>query len=117
MSTADGAVGAHVEVLNNGPGNLRWDLVILGDGYRADQVQQFHDDVDAFQSQALKSTPPFDELWPAINVQRVDVISTDSEADDPLTCQDDPERTVVGSGATPRTFLTPPFAATACGGA
>jgi hypothetical protein len=109
MSTADGTVGAHVEVVSNGPGNLRWDLVILGDGYRADQLQLFHDDVEAFQSQVLKGTPPFDELWSAINVHRVDVISAESGADDPLTCPDDPVGTVGGSGATPRTFFDATF--------
>jgi IgA Peptidase M64 len=108
MSTADGSVGAHVKIVNNGPGNRRWDLVIVGDGYRAGQLRRFHDDVEAFHSQVLKTTPPFDELWPAINVHRVDVTSTDSGADDPRTCRDDPPGKH-GSGAKRRTFFDATF--------
>jgi hypothetical protein len=83
MSTADGTVGATVKVVDNGPESSRWDLVILGDGYRSAELNQFHEDVERFCAEVLKPTPPFDELWPAINVHRIDVTSTDSGADNP----------------------------------
>jgi hypothetical protein len=48
-------------------------------------------------------TPPYNDLWAAINVFRIDVASTDSGAADPKKCG--------GSGASPRTY----FDATFCG--
>jgi len=34
MSTSDGMVGTATKVVDNGPGDSRWDLVVMGDGYR-----------------------------------------------------------------------------------
>jgi hypothetical protein len=103
MSASDGTVGATVKVVDNGPEESRWDLVILGDGYRAAELPQFHEDVERFCAKVLKPTPPFDELWPAINVHRIDVSSTDSGADDPEVCG--------GTGARLRTFFDASFCA------
>ena len=58
----------------------------------------------------FRATPPFDRLWPAINVHRIDVVSTDSGADDPVDCPDAP-----GSGAGPRTFFDASFCSVAPG--
>jgi hypothetical protein len=55
----------------------------LGDGYRRGELSKFHDDVEQFWAEVLKPTPPFDQLWPAINVHRVDVTSAQSGADMP----------------------------------
>jgi hypothetical protein len=101
MSAADGTVGATVKVVDNGPEALRWDLVILGDGYRAAELPRFHDDVERFCAAVLKPTPPFDDLWPTINVHRIDVTSTDSGADNPC----DP------GAVTARTFFDASFCA------
>jgi hypothetical protein len=103
MSAADGTVAAPVKVIDNGPGESRWDLVIMGDGYRAAELPKFHDDVEQFCAEVLKPTPPFDELWPAINVHRIDVTSTDSGADLPKECG--------GTGPPRRTFLDAIFCA------
>jgi IgA peptidase M64 len=83
MSTSDGAVGTATKVVDNGPGGRRWDLVVMGDGYRRGELTKFHDDVERFWAEVLKPTPPFDQLWPAINVHRVDVTSAQSGADMP----------------------------------
>jgi IgA Peptidase M64 len=83
MSTSDGAVGTATKVVDNGPGGRRWDLVVMGDGYRRGELSKFHDDVEWFWAEVLKPTPPFDQLWPAINVHRVDVTSAQSGADMP----------------------------------
>ena len=85
MTTSDGSVGATVKVVDHGPNGLRWNLVILGDGYRAGELGTYHADVQNFLN-TLVATPPFDELWCGINVHRVDVTSTDSGADDPTAC-------------------------------
>ena len=49
----------------------------------------------------LKNTRPLDELWNAINIYRVDVVSTDSGADDPVACG--------GTGAAPATYFDGSF--------
>jgi IgA Peptidase M64 len=85
MSASDGSVGAATKVVDNGPGGRRWDLVVMGDGYRRSELSKFHDDVERFWAEVLQPTPPFDQLWPAINVHRVDVTSAQSGADMPCT--------------------------------
>ena len=60
---------------------------ILGDGYRASELTQYHADVQNILT-TLRSTPPYDGLWCGINVHRIDVTSTDSGADDPTICPD-----------------------------
>ena len=76
-------------------------LVVLGDGYRTGEIAKYHTDVQAFVDR-LKGTPPYTDLWCGINVHRVDVTSTDSGADDPVTCAG-------GSGATPKTYFDATF--------
>jgi hypothetical protein len=100
LSTADGTVVGTTQVLDNGPRDQRWNLVLMGDGYQAAQLDQFANDVQAFVN-TLLATPPFDELRRAINVLRVDVSSTDSGADDPTACG--------GTGATARTYFDAAF--------
>jgi hypothetical protein len=108
MTTADGSVGGATKIVDHGPNNPRWNLVIVGDGYRASELAKYHTDAQAFVD-AMRVTPPFDELWCAINVHRVDVTSTDSGADDPTTCAG-------GTGATPRTYFDATFCSSWGGG-
>ena len=110
MSASDGAVGALEKIVDNGPNRDRWNLVILGDGYAVAELAKYHSDVQQFVL-TLRATSPFDKLWPAINVHRVDVVSTDSGADDPVDCPDG-----AGSGARPLTFFDASFCSVAPGG-
>lgn len=82
MSASDGYVVGTTKVVDHGPDNARWNLVIIGDGYRASELVQYHTDVQSFLT-TLRVTPPYDELFCGINVHRIDVVSTDSGADDP----------------------------------
>lgn len=107
MSATDGSIGGTVKVVDHGPPGSRWNLVVLGDGYRATELAQYHTDVENFLN-GMSATPPFDDLWCGINVYRIDVTSTDSGADDPTTCAG-------GTGATPRTYYDATFC-TAWGG-
>jgi hypothetical protein len=107
MSTADGFVAGTTRIVDHGDDALRYNIVILGDGYRAAEMAKYHADAAAFVT-ALHAAAPFADLWCGINVHRVDVVSTDSGADDPATCGDGS----AGSGATPKTY----FDATFCGG-
>lgn len=101
MSTTDGSVVGVTKVVDNGPANRRWNLVLLAEGYRTAELPKFASDVTAFVT-LLFATRPFDTLQYAINVYRVDVSSTDSGADDPGgACG--------GTGATARTYFDATF--------
>ncbi len=102
MGTSDGHVVGTTKIVDHGSAAVRWNLAILSEGYTQAQLGQFHNDVDGFV-QALRGTPPFDELWCGINVYRVDVASNQSGADDPASCG--------GPGTTAATY----FDATFCG--
>jgi hypothetical protein len=101
MSTSDGTVIGTTKILDHGPANARWNIVIMSDGYQAGQLSQFAADAQKFVSKLL-ATSPYDVLQRAINVFRVDVSSTDSGADDPVTCTG-------GTGATARTYFDASF--------
>src|SRR3954470_1735570 len=69
-----------VSVVNNGLPQQKWNLVVLGDGYRDVELGDFHTHVDDFV-ETLRATPPFGANWSAINVYRIDVASNESGAD------------------------------------
>jgi hypothetical protein len=106
MTTADGYIAGLHKIVDNGPNSQRYNIVILGDGYRASELAQFATDVRSFID-TFQATAPYDRLWSGINIHRVDVVSTDSGADDPGTCGDGS----TGSGVTAKTY----FDATFCG--
>ncbi len=101
MSASDGYIVGTTKIVDHGPDGSRWNLVIIGDGYQAAELTTYHDDVQNFLT-ILRVTPPFDELFCGINVHRVDVVSTDSGADDPIICAG-------GTGATPATYFDATF--------
>ncbi|MBC2875473.1 MULTISPECIES: M64 family metallopeptidase [Streptomyces] len=100
MGTGDGAVIGTTKIVDNGPANARWNLVIMGDGYRATELGQFAANAQSFVT-TLFATAPFTGLRPAINVYRMDVRSSDSGADDPTACG--------GTGAAPATYFDAAF--------
>ena len=108
MSASDGYVVGTAKIVDHGPDSSRWNLVILGDGYQASELTQYHTDVQSFLT-ALRVTPPYNELFCGVNVHRIDVVSTDSGADDPTTCPG-------GTGATPRTYFDSTFCSVGPGG-
>ena len=104
MSSADGFVSGTVKIVDHGADALRYNIVILGDGYRATEMAKYHTDAQHFVD-ALHTTAPFGDLWCGINIHRVDVVSTDSGADDPAGCADGS----VGSGAARKTYFDSTF--------
>jgi IgA Peptidase M64 len=104
MTTSDGSISGLQKIVDHGPNSLRYNIVILGDGYQASELPQYAADAQAFID-TFSTTAPYDTLWGGINIHRVDVVSTDSGADDPGTCGD----RSAGSGATPRTYLDATF--------
>lgn len=107
MGAADGFINGTQKIVDHGPNSQRYNIVILGDGYRTAELYKYHADVQGFVD-TLRATAPFGDLWCGINIHRVDVTSTDSGADDPATCGD----ASPGSGTLARTY----FDATFCGG-
>jgi hypothetical protein len=107
MTAADGFVSATQKIVDHGPDAARYNVVILSDGYRAAEMTKYHADVQAFVD-VFRQTAPFADRWCGINVHRVDVVSTDSGADDPVASGDG----TAGSGAVARTY----FDATFCSG-
>jgi len=102
MSSSDGSVLGIATVVDHGDPTLRWNLVLLGDGYQASELAKYISDVDAFVEK-FKTTSPYDELFAGINVFRIDVTSTESGAADPAKCG--------GTGANPKTFFDATFCA------
>lgn len=111
MTTLDGYVLGTYKIVDHGPNSSRWNLVFVGDGYRASELIQYRADVNAIV-QRLRSTPPFDTLFCGINVHRIDVVSTDSGADDPLDAPDSPS----GTAASADTYFDATFASVGPGG-
>ncbi len=100
MTVSDGAVVGLTKVVDHGPASVRWNLVLMGDGFRASELPTFHADVSGFIAR-LQSNDPFSTVWSAINIYRIDVRSTDSGARDPIACG--------GTGATPKTYFDASF--------
>jgi hypothetical protein len=70
------------DVMVNGDSHEKVDLVILGDGYTADEMEKFHRDVKHF-TDVLFGTSPFKEKKKCFNVRSVDVVSPQSGIDQP----------------------------------
>lgn len=104
MSAADGHVVATTKIVDHGPDARRWTMVILAEGYREAELPKFRTDVRSFVDQLFR-TPPYTEMWCALNVYQVEVASTDSGADDPAVCGDG----TPGSGTTAATFFDATF--------
>ena len=104
MTAADGFISGTQKIVDHGPNSQRYNIVVLGDGYRAAELNKYHTDVQGFVD-VLRATAPFGDLWCGINIHRVDVVSTDSGADDPATCGD----LSTGSGAFARTYFDSTF--------
>jgi len=69
-----------VTLLDNGPVDKRVDLVFVGDGYTAEEMDLYHQRVDHFVT-TLFLTEPFKSYKSRFNVHRVDVVSNESGVD------------------------------------
>ena len=100
MGTSDGAVIGNTQIFGSAPRNRAFNVALLAEGFTLAQQNDFNNACTAFVT-AFRATPPFDELSPAINVFRINVRSTDSGADDPVSGG--------GTGATARTYFDASF--------
>lgn len=69
-------------IVNNGSAANRVDIAILGDGYTAEEIQKYRNDVQNLMTQFFNSDP-FREYRNFFNVHRIDVISSESGVDHP----------------------------------
>lgn len=76
-----GRVAGVTKILNSGPSAELWDLVLLGDGFLAEDLSEYRSITERFV-EYLFSTAPFDEFRSSFNVHRVDVISDERGAGD-----------------------------------
>lgn len=97
MGSSDGTVVGTTKVVDHGADNDKWNLVVLGDGFRAADQAAYEAAVTTLVN-TLNTTAPFDTSWDRVNVHRVDVHSTQAGADNPATCGDG--STPVGGTAT-----------------
>lgn len=75
-----GASSNVVTMLDNGPANKRIDLVLVGDGYTANELDAYEDDcTDVMNGVFAKA--PLDTYQSYFNVHRVEVISNESGVD------------------------------------
>lgn len=84
MTSSDGLVLGITKLVDHGSTDRRFNIVFLSEGYQANQLSNYVKTVDDAVA-ALRIMRPFRELWPTVNVFRVDVTSTDSGADVPAT--------------------------------
>lgn len=104
MGKNDGSIIQYNKLVDNGPNHSRFNIVLVSEGYRQDttldEIATFHTQCMAFV-RALFWTAPFHDNWSSINIHRIDVRSTDSGIDDPMTCSDG----TTGSGAQVATYF------------
>ena len=67
MSTSDGAVIGTTQIFGSAPRNRAFNVVLLAEGFTTTQQNDFNNACTAFVN-AFRTTPPFDELSPAINI-------------------------------------------------
>jgi hypothetical protein len=100
MGANDGSVLAFRQLLDNGATNLRYNIVLVSEGYTQAEIPLFQSHCRGFLRK-LFWTAPFSSLRCTFNVFALEVSSTQSGVDDPATCADG----TTGSGAMPATFF------------
>src|SRR5215213_5130896 len=84
--TGSGSILGLTKIVDNGRPKDRFNIVIVSEGYTKDEIGiggGFYDKAQEIV-RGMLSTPPFDELWNGINIYRLDVISDQSGADEPI---------------------------------
>lgn len=85
MGVNDGTVLGATKIVDHGPDDEKWNLVITGDGFTAAEMNSFEGVVDDFVTYLSTTAPPFSGslTWEMVNVHRLDVESDESGADNP----------------------------------
>lgn len=78
QGTSESVVGSET-LYESGPSENRLDLVLVGDGYTEDQLEDWREDAEVV-ADALLSTEPLSSLSDYVNLHRVDAVSAESGA-------------------------------------
>ena len=62
MSAADGTIGGRQKIVDHGPDAARYNVVVLGDGYRAAEMAKYNDDAQAFVDE-MNKTEKLADIW------------------------------------------------------
>lgn len=85
MGIKDGAILGYRKIINNGPAPSRFNIVLLAEGFTDKNINEYFEHARVFVEK-LFAIVPFTKMLPATNVYRIDVTSTDSGPDDPVSC-------------------------------
>ena len=102
---SDGMVIGSAKLLNIGLDDQRMNIVLVAEGFRDTQQDDFDALCDEFVI-ALQAEPWYPAVGGAINVWKLNVSSTDEGADDPLDCPDE-----AGDGTVAATYFDATFCA------
>lgn len=85
--TGHGTVGELKKILDNGPDGDCLNIVLVAEGFKADQQEKFNQYCDEFVT-TFKNEPWYPVLGNAFNIYRLNVASDMEGADKPPTCPD-----------------------------
>ncbi len=80
--TGDGSVVSVTKIQDNGPDTLRFNIVIMGDGYRSAELPTFETKAQQVVA-AFNANIAFGHCGGAVNFYRVNIASTESGSDKP----------------------------------
>lgn len=103
MGVNDGEVIGATKILDNGPDDQRMNLVLVAEAFKDTQQGDFDARCDEFIV-ALEAEPWYPVVGGAINVWKLNVSSTDEDADDPVDCSDE-----AGDGTVADTYFDATF--------
>ncbi len=83
--TGDGSVLSITKILNNGPDNKKFNIIIMGDGYKTSEIATFETHAQRVVT-AFNNLIGFGPCINAVNFYRVNIESTDSGIDKPSGC-------------------------------
>lgn len=106
MGANDGKVVKTTKIVNKGLDNECFNIVLIAEGFKANELKKFEGYCDDFIKHFNK-TSPFKDCAAKINFYRINIGSKESGADDPKTCGKDTS----GTGTTVKTYLDATFCA------
>lgn len=105
MGANDGKVEGKKKIVSQGPDNECFNIVLLSEGFKKDELTKFEGYCDDFIKK-FNTTSPFNNCLARINFYRVNVSSTDSGADDPKTTDAATGKTLcAGANTTVKTYF------------
>jgi hypothetical protein len=83
--TGDGSVVSVTKVQDNGADNLRYNIIVMGDGFQNSELTTYHTQVQDLIT-AFNTAVGFGPCGGSVNFYRVDIASNESGTDKPATC-------------------------------